>query len=228
MKTLPHGLIVSCQALPDEPLYSDFIMRKMALAAKQGGARGIRANSVVDIEAIQDEVDLPIIGIIKKDYADSKVYITATMTEVKALIDTHVAVIAMDATSSPRPGGISLDEFFKAVKANYPEQLFMADCSTVDEALHAAEIGFDYVGTTMVGYTDQSRDLKIEDNDFAIIREIIKRTQVPLVAEGHIDTPAKAKRVLELGAHAVVVGGAITRPKQITASFAAAISEIKE
>src|SRR5699024_10696418 len=100
---LPNDLIVSCQALEDEPLHSSFIMGKMALAAKQGGAKGIRANSKADILAIKQEVDLPIIGIVKRDYSDSKVYITATTTEIDELIESGCEIIAMDATASARP-----------------------------------------------------------------------------------------------------------------------------
>ena len=133
MKEIQNNLIVSCQALEDEPLHSSYIMSKMALAAKMGGAKGIRANSVEDIRAIKKEVDLPIIGIIKKDYDGTDIYITTTMKEVDALVEVGVDIIAMDATKQLRLYQQSLDEFFKAVKNKYPHQLFMADCSTVAE-----------------------------------------------------------------------------------------------
>lgn len=216
-------LIVSCQALENEPLHSSFIMSKMALAAKEGGARGIRANSVEDIEAIRKEVDLPVIGIIKKDYEDSDVYITPTMKEVDALVPTGVEIIAMDATSSVRPGGVDLDTFFHQVKEKYPHQKFMADCSTVSEALHADELGFDFIGTTLVGYTKQSKGDKINADDFQIIRSILAKAKHPVIAEGNIDTPEKARRVLDLGCYAVVVGSIITRPQIITKRFTDAI-----
>ncbi|MFR2502242.1 MAG: N-acetylmannosamine-6-phosphate 2-epimerase, partial [Coprobacillus cateniformis] len=156
MKEIQNNLIVSCQALEDEPLHSSYIMSKMALAAKMGGAKGIRANSVEDIRAIKKEVDLPIIGIIKKDYDGTDIYITTTMKEVDALVEVGVDIIAMDATKQLRLNQQSLDEFFKAVKNKYPHQLFMADCSTVAEAKHADQLGFDFIGTTLVGYTPQS------------------------------------------------------------------------
>ena len=154
ISSIKGKLIVSCQALPDEPLHSSFIMGKMAKAAKQGGAKGIRANTSEDIKEIKNEVDLPVIGIVKKDYEDSKVYITPTMKEVDDLISSKAEIIAMDATKDLRPGGIGIDEFFKEVKKKYPNQLFMADCSTVDEAINADKLGFDFIGTTLVGYTD--------------------------------------------------------------------------
>ena len=215
-----HGhLIVSCQALEDEPLHSSFIMSKMALAAYQGGAKGIRANSVEGIKEIKKAVDLPIIGIIKRNYDNSDVYITPTYQEVDDLVQVGCDIIALDATKSMRPNHMSLDDFFKTIKEKYPSQLFMADCSTIDEAIHADEIGFDFIGTTLVGYTKQSQNDHIEENDFEILRKILKNVKHPVIAEGNIDTPQKAKRVLELGCYSVVVGSIITRPQVITKRF---------
>ena len=212
-------LIVSCQALEDEPLHSSLIMSRMAVAAMQGGAKGIRANSVKDIEAIKKAVPLPVIGIIKRDYKDSDVYITPTYEDVDHLVQVGCDIIAMDATISTRPGCISLAAFFKKVKENHPKQLFMADCSTVEEAVHADELGFDLIGTTLVGYTSQSKGNQINADDFKIIRDILKKVKHPVIAEGNIDTPQKAKRVLELGCYSVVVGSIITRPQVITKRF---------
>lgn len=223
VENLKGKLIVSCQALPHEPLHSSFIMGRMALAAKQGGAFGIRANTKEDIKEIQSVVDLPVIGIVKRDYTDSKVYITPTMKEIEELMEVKPEIIALDATIAARPGGLTLDEFFHQIKAKYPDQLLMADCSTVEEALHADELGFDFIGTTMVGYTEQSQGLRIEENDFEILREIVAKAKHRVIAEGNINTPEKAKRVIELGAFSVVVGSIITRPQLITKSFAEAL-----
>ena len=162
IESIRKHLIVSCQALKDEPLYSSFIMSKMALAAQMGGAKGIRANSVDDITEIKRTVNLPIIGIIKKDYDDSDVYITPTISEVDDLVKTGCEIIAMDATSSLRPNNIPLDIFFKQVREKYSNQLFMADCSTIEEAINADKLGFDFIGTTLVGYTSQSHKDRIE------------------------------------------------------------------
>ena len=223
VEALKGKLIVSCQALPHEPLHSSFIMGRMALAAKEGGAFGIRANTREDIKEIQSQVDLPIIGIVKRDYEDSKIYITPTMKEIDELMEVKPEIIAMDATISARPGAKTLDEFFREVKAKYPDQLFMADCSTVEEALHADELGFDFIGTTLVGYTEQSQGDKIEADDFAILREIVAKVKHRVIAEGNINTPEKAKRVIELGSFSVVVGSIITRPQLITKSFSEAL-----
>lgn len=223
MEQLKGKLIVSCQALPHEPLHSSFIMGRMALAAKEGGAVGIRANTKEDIAEIKKMVDLPVIGIVKRDYSDSKVYITPTMKEIDELMEVKPEIIAVDATVNLRPEGKTLDQFYHEIRAKYPDQLLMADCATVEEALHADELGFDFIGTTLVGYTEQSKGLKIEENDFEILRRIIEGVNHKVIAEGNINTPEKAKRVIELGAFSVVVGSIITRPQLITKSFAEAL-----
>ncbi len=225
IEKLRGKLVVSCQALPHEPLHSSFIMGRMARAAKEGGAVGIRANTREDIREIQAQVDLPVIGIVKRDYEGCDVYITPTLREVEELMEVRPEIIALDATGRLRPNGVTLDAFFRELKQRYPEQLWMADCSTVEEALHADELGFDFIGTTMVGYTEESRDLRIEADDFAILREIVARAKHPVIAEGNINTPEKARRVIELGAFSVVVGSIITRPQLITKSFAEALAD---
>lgn len=225
MKNINKGLIVSCQALEDEPLHSSFIMGRMAKAAVQGGAVGIRANSKQDILEIKRNVDVPIIGIVKRDYENSDIYITPTMTEIDELIEVGVDIIALDATQRLRPGNITLKEFIDKIREKYGNVLLMADCSTYDEAIYADKIGFDFIGTTLVGYTVQSKGIHIDTNDFELIRNIINSVSKPVIAEGNIDTPEKAKRVLELGCYSVVVGSIITRPKVITEKF---INEIKK
>ena len=219
-------LIVSCQALPDEPLHSSFIMGRMAKAAKEGGACGIRANSREDIEEIKRYVALPIIGIVKKESADSPVYITPTMREVDALVEAGADIIALDATGSRRPDGVLLDDFVEEIRNRYPGQPLMADCSTVEEVLHADRLGFDFLGTTLVGYTEQSAGKQIEENDFEIIRQILEKVNHPVIAEGNINTPQKARRVLEIGCYSVVVGSIITRPQVITRTFTEEIDKL--
>lgn len=197
----------------------------MALAAAQGGAKGIRANTPEDIAEIRKNVDLPVIGIIKRDYSDSKVYITPTMREIDELMEVKPEIIALDATEDLRPGGKTLSEFYREIRSKYPNQLLMADCSTVEEALAADEMGFDFIGTTLVGYTEQSRGMKIEADDFAIIRKILEKATHKVIAEGNINTPEKVRRVIDLGCYSVVVGSIITRPQLITKSFAEALEK---
>lgn len=216
-------LIVSCQALPDEPLHSSFIMSRMAYAAAISGAGGIRANSVADIHEIRKTVDLPIIGIIKQDYPDSPVYITPTMKEVDALMKEGVDIMAVDATDRIRPSGITLDDFYHQIRAVYPDQLLMADCSTLQECIHASQLGFDLIGTTMNGYTEAS--IKEAVLPLQLMQKVAQQLETPLIAEGHLDTPELAAEAMKLGAWAVVVGSAITRPQVITKRFVDALQK---
>lgn len=224
LDNLKGQLIVSCQALENEPLHSPFIMSRMAVAAEQGGAVAIRANSVVDISAIKQQVSLPVIGIIKRDYPDSEVFITATLKEVDELMTVAPEIIALDATARPRPGGETLAELMGKIRARYPALLLMADIATVDEARTAEALGFDCVGTTLYGYTQETAGHSLPENDCAFLRDVIAAVSIPVVAEGNVDTPERAARCLALGAHTVVVGGAITRPQQITTRFVMAIN----
>lgn len=226
VENIKGKLIVSCQALHYEPLHSSYVMGKMALAAKEGGAKGIRANTKEDIAEIKKMVDLPVIGIVKRDYEDSPVYITPTIKEVDELVEVGAEIIAVDATNLVRPGGKYLLDFFQEVKKKYPNQLFMADCSTVEEAVNADELGFDFIGPTLVGYTSHSKGMEIASDDFKILREILSKVNHPVIAEGNINTPEKAKRVLELGCYSVVVGSAITRPQLITKGFVDEIEKL--
>ncbi|MBN2221509.1 MAG: N-acetylmannosamine-6-phosphate 2-epimerase [Vallitaleaceae bacterium] len=218
-------LIVSCQALDVEPLYSSYIMGRMAYAAMLGGASGIRANTVVDIIEIKKTVILPVIGIIKEVYDDSDVFITPTMKEVNALVSCGCEVIAMDATKRIRPNGILLDDFFKEVRKKYPDQLFMADCSSEDEGLHAAELGFDFIGTTMSGYTEYTKNRTLPDAP--LVQALVEKCGKPVIAEGGIWTPEDLEKVLKAGAFAAVVGTAITRPMDITKRFVQVVEKEK-
>ncbi|MCM3110625.1 N-acetylmannosamine-6-phosphate 2-epimerase [Lederbergia lenta] len=224
LNKIKHGLVASCQALENEPLHSSFIMSKMALAAKLGGAVGIRANSKVDIIAIKQEVSLPVVGIVKRDYPESDVFITATKKEVDELIESGCEMIAMDATLRKRPNGEQLKDIVDYVKTNHPHIELMADISTLEDALEAERLGFDCVSTTLHGYTNETSGCKLYENDFEFMKIILNNIRIPVIAEGNIITPEMAKTVISLGAYSVVVGGAISRPQQITSRF---VEEIK-
>ncbi|SNZ15925.1 N-acylglucosamine-6-phosphate 2-epimerase [Terribacillus aidingensis] len=224
LNAVKNNLIVSCQALPDEALHSSFIMSKMALAAKQGGAKGIRANSKQDIMEIKKEVSLPVIGIVKRDYKDSSVFITATYREMDELLESGCEMIAMDATERKRPNNIDLSELVAYVRDKNPSIQLMADIATLEEAIQAEQLGFDCVSTTLYGYTEETNKKKLYDNDFEFLRQVIEHVRIPVIAEGNVLTPEMAKRCLQIGAYAVVVGGAITRPQQITERFVETLS----
>lgn len=220
MKQIKGGLIVSCQALPEEPLHSSYIMGRMAYAAFLGGAKGIRANTVADIQEIRKNVDLPIIGIIKKVYGSNPVFITPTIDEVRALAEEGVEIIAMDATNRLRPDGKSLAEAFREIRLRFPNQLFMADCATLEEAVTAKELGFNLLGSTLTGYTEETKGRSLPDYT---LLEQMTTLGLPVIAEGGISTPEDLKKVMNLPVYCAVVGSAITRPMEITKKFANAV-----
>lgn len=192
-------------------------MSRMAYSAMKGGAKGIRANSVEDIREIKQIVALPIIGIIKNVYAESEVFITPTVKEIDSLYCEGVDIIALDATNRLRPDGSTISEVFPMIREKYSDQLFMADCATYEEAKEAYLLGFDCLGTTLSGYTADTRGRSLPD--MALIERLVKDFPIPIIAEGGIWTPEQLKHVFELGIHSAVVGTAITRPMDITKKF---------
>ena len=214
-------LIVSCQALPEEPLHSSFIMGRMALAAKQGGAAGIRAQGVDDINEIMSVVDLPVIGIIKRNYDDSEIYITSTKKEVNELLQTQCQMIAIDATNRKRPNDETIQELLDLIHQG--GRLAMADISTYEEAVNAEKLGFDVISTTLCGYTSYSTNY--EGPNLELIGQLVQDLHIPVIAEGKINNPEDLKAVLNAGAFSAVVGGAITRPQLITKKFVSILND---
>lgn len=208
-------LVVSCQALPKEPLHSSFIMGRMAKAAKEGGAVAIRAQGVDDITEIKKITGLPVIGIIKKNYPDSEIYITPTKDEIEALLESGCEMIALDGTLRRRPNGERFSDLVQLIKQHHV--LAMADISNAEEALAAQDAGVDCVSTTLSGYTSYTP--KLEKPDFELILKLAGHMKIPLLAEGRINTPEDLQKVYVCGAYSAIVGSAITRPQLITAKF---------
>lgn len=212
-------VIVSCQAVPGEPLYVEekSIMYLMARAAKQAGAQMIRTSSVRDVVAIKEETGLPVIGLIKRTYEGYEPYITVTMHEIDELVNAGADIIAADCTDMKRGDGKTASQYIASIKEKYPEIILMADISTYDEGVAAWKAGVDLVGTTMSGYTPHSE--KSDGPDYELVRRLVETLPIPVIAEGRIHTPEQAVEALRIGAHAVVVGGAITRPLEIATRF---------
>ena len=143
------------------------------------------------------------------------------MKEVDALVEVGCEIIALDATKRIRPNGVTLEEFFKEVRAKYPNQLFMADTSCFEEGKKAEELGFDLIGTTMAGYTPYTKGTSLPD--FTLMERYVKELSTPVIAEGGIWVPEDLKKAIDIGVHAAVVGTAITRPMDITKRFVNAI-----
>jgi len=215
LKEIKGKLVVSCQALPEEPLHSAFIMGRMARAAKEGGASAIRAQGAEDIREIRRVTGLPVIGLIKRNYADSEIYITATLREVEELLDTGCEMIAIDMTNRMRPNGLDVKVLIDRVHA--AGRLVLADISTYEEGMAAARLGADAISTTMSGYTAYSPQL--DGPDLELVKRLTAAAPIPVFAEGRINTPADLAQAMAAGAYAPIVGSAITRPQLITAKF---------
>lgn len=218
--TLKGKLVVSCQALPDEPLHGSFIMGKMARAAEEGGAGAIRSQGMSDILAIQEACSLPIIGLVKRDYDDSDIYITPTKKEVDELLATGCDVLSLDMTARKRPHGERIEDLIAYIHA--AGRAVQADVSTYEEGVQVAELGADAISTAMSGYTPYSPQL--DGPDLEIVRRLVQTVKIPVFGEGRIHEAADLRAMMATGAYGAVIGGAITRPQQITRRFVEAIS----
>lgn len=212
LESMKNGLIVSCQVQKDDPIYTDDIVIKMAEAAKWAGAVGIRANSPEQIKAIKEKVDLPIIGLYKIWHEDSEVFITPTLEAAKEVWEAGAEIIALDCTNQITYEKTKAIELLPIVKAEIPDAIIFADVSNYDEAKKAIELGADIVAPTLYGYTEETKH--IEEPNFREFARMCRdfKDEAYVMMEGHLYTPEDAMKCLYLGAHAVVVGSAITRP----------------
>ena len=211
-------LIVSCQAYPGEPMRHPETMAQMALAAQQGGAAAIRCQGLSDIAAIKGMVEVPVIGLWKEGHEG--VYITPTLRHARACIMAGADIVAIDATGRPRPDGLSYGETVAALHAE--GAVLMADCGSFEDAQRAVDAGTDIISTTLAGYTGERE--KTHGPDIELLEQMVAAfPDVPVICEGRVHTPEQAAAVMRAGAHAVVVGTAITHPTAVTSWFKAAV-----
>lgn len=216
---LKNKVIVSVQAMPDEPLYQEQCMNAMMQSVINGGAGALRVAGARDVGNAKKLFDVPVIGLTKPEKLPENwmevVYITPSVEDEKRLIDAGADVIAFDGTSRPREQS-SLVELIEFVKAN--KRLSMADISTLEEGLNCEKLGVDILSTTLSGYTLESKS-DSDEPDFDLLVQLVKNTNLPVILEGRIWEPEQVKKAFELGAHCVVIGSAITRPQLITKRF---------
>ncbi len=219
MKKFYKGIIVSCQAFEGEPLYADYSMARMALSALEGGAKGIRANGIRDIKQIREVTDVPIIGLYKDHLKGYDVFITPTSTHALEVLEAGADIVALDCTDRKRPE--SLENIFIKIREKYPEKLIMADIATFHDAENILKLKPDIFATTLSSYTEET--VSRPKPDLELLKNLVDELDIPVVAEGNYWEPEEVVNALNLGACAVTVGSAITRPQLITKRFNLAV-----
>ena len=215
IEDLRGSLIVSCQAYPGEPMRTPSTMARMAAAVEIGGAKAVRAQGLEDIRAIKESISVPVVGL-WKDGTDG-VFITPTLDHARQVIAAGADIVALDGTTRERPDRFTLAETLRRLRAESDTPI-MADCDSVEAGLAAAEHGADIIGTTLAGYTGTRP--RTDGPDLDLVADLARKLpDHPVVAEGRIHTPEQARRALDAGAFAVVVGTAITHPTTITTWF---------
>jgi N-acylglucosamine-6-phosphate 2-epimerase len=204
------GLIVSVQAPEGSPLRDPDVIAAMAEASLRNGASGVRLESPEHIGAVRRRCpDALIVGLWKRTYPDSSVYITPGWEEVRAVWGAGADVVALDATERQRPGGEDLEQLINRARRELGASL-MADVDSVANGLRAATLGCDWVGTTLYGYTEATA--ANHPPAWALLPQLKQQlpAAVSLICEGGIASPQQARLALDAGADAVVVGTAIT------------------
>lgn len=220
LEQIKGGLIVSCQAVPGDPIYAPGMTVKMAECAKWGGAVGIRANSPEDVREIKTATGLPVIGLYKVHRPGTKVYLTPTMKEARAVWEAGADVIALQCTDDQIDGRPAC-ELILEIKREIPEAIVFADIGTVEDAARSIDCGADIVAPTF--YSNyENYAFENEEPDFLMLHRLVEycnTRNTPVIMEGNIYSPKEAMQAIYFGAHAVVVGSAITRPHRTTKRF---------
>lgn len=221
--SLKGRLIVSCQAPPGDPLHHTDTLARIAASAIRGGAAGLRADGAECVTAFRRDTALPIIGIEKKKLG-SEVSITPDFASAQVLARAGADVIAVDCSVARHPSAERWQEMISRIHSDLGAPV-LADIATLEEALAAEAAGADAVATTLYGFTPQTARARCVN--WGLVEKLARSLRIPLIVEGHIVQPSEARRALELGAFAVVVGGAITRPEAIAARFQDAICQAR-
>lgn len=217
LETIKSGLIVSCQAPVESTLHDPVIIAAMAHACVDRGACGVRIDSPSHVKAARQQLpDIPIIGLWKRNYTECSVYITPKYQDALAIAQAGADIIALDATPRKRPDDENLGQIIDRLKQE-TGKLVMADIDSIESAIYAVAAGADIVGTTLYGYTEATKHLT--PPSFTFLEELVTKLSVPIICEGGISTPTEAKKALEVGAYAVVVGAAITGIDLKTTAF---------
>ena len=205
---LKNGLVVSCQAPPNSPLYNSEIIAAMAQASINCGAVGVRVDTPSHVQAVRNKMShIPIIGLWKQQIQGCEVYITPRFSDAVAIAQAGADIIAIDGTPRQRPDGETLEGLITSIHTEL-DKLVMADVDTLENAIAATAAGADIVGTTLYGYTSETKHLS--PPGWQLLEEMVQTLDVPAICEGGIASPVMAKKALELGAYSVVVGTAIT------------------
>ncbi len=218
MKIPKDCLIVSCQSEGNDPFNSPEGVVLFARAAEMGGAHGIRSEGILKTKRILQEVQIPVIGLIKSEFKDGTVRVTGNYSDVEDLLEIGCNIIAVDGTKRLREG-VTGHKFIHELKRRY-KCTIMADIATLEEALECQHVAADYISSTLNGYTPDTISDNNGEPNFKLVEELVIRLNIPVFAEGRISNPKQAKQLIELGAYGVVVGTMITRPRIITNLFA--------
>ena len=225
VEKIRNKIIVSVQAQDNEPLNRPEHLLALSQSVIEGGAGGLRLCGIENIKYIKKKVSVPIIGLTKLEPTPinwlEKVYISANMRDLKELIKTGIDLIAIDGTIRPREDNSTIKDQIDLIRSE--GKVVVCDISTFEEGINASELGADLISTTLSGYTKETRQKMNSGPDFDLLSELMEESPIPIILEGRIWDPADVKKAFEIGAIAVVIGTAITRPHLITKRFVSAV-----